>query len=480
MSLSDLSQCLHKRDLTSVELTQFYLDRITKYDDELNAFITVCEETALLQAEEADRLIVSGESKLLTGIPYAHKDLFCTKSVLTTCASKILSNFIAPYDATVTEKLSNAGMVMLGKTNMDEFAMGSSNETGFYGATSNPWNEDCVPGGSSGGSAVTVAAGLAPCATGTDTGGSIRQPAAFCGVTGIKPTYGRVSRYGMVAYASSLDQGGVFANNAADCAMLLSEIAGFDKRDSTSVERAVPDYLAHIGDAIQGLRIGIPKQYFGKELDDQISDQLRSACDVFKSLGCSTVEVDLEMTESSIGAYYIIACAECSSNLSRYDGIRYGYHCTDPRNLDDLYTRSRSEGFGTEVQRRIITGTYVLSSGYYDAYYLRSQKLRRLIRDDFLNAFEKVDLLLSPVTPTVAFRKGEKLDPITMYLSDIYTVAVNLAGLPALSAPVGFVNDLPVGMQLIAPHFEEQRLLTALHSYQQVTDWHKQSPEKYQ
>lgn len=479
-SLFDLSLLLQSGDLTSTELTRFFLQRIAEHNPKLNAFITTTEDRALQQAARCDALISAHKGGRLTGIPYAHKDLFCTQGVLTSCASKMLSNFVAPFNATVSEKLNDAGMVMLGKTNMDEFAMGSSNENSFYGSTANPWHADYVTGGSSGGSAAAVAAGLAPCATGTDTGGSIRQPAAFCGVTGIKPTYGRVSRYGMIAYASSLDQGGVFARSALDCAMVLHAIAGFDPQDSTSVESAVPDYAAHIDSDIKGLRIGLPQQYFSDDLSAPVRKVLDEACASFKDAGCEVVEVDLAMTELAISTYYIIASAECSSNLSRYDGVRYGHRCDSPLNLQDLYTRSRAEGFGKEVKRRIMMGTYVLSSGYYDAYYLRAQKARRLIRDDFIQAFSKVDVLLAPVTPTPAFKIGEKLDPIAMYLSDIYTVAVNLAGLPALSAPAGLVDGLPVGMQLIAPHFEEQRLLQLAYRYQSLNGHHRSIPKAYQ
>ena len=479
-SLSDLSRLLQAGNLSSTELTRFFLQRIADHSPQLNAFITSTEDRALQQAAHCDKLLAAGKGGRLTGIPYAHKDLFCTQGVLTTCGSKMLGNFKAPFDATVSERLNEAGMVMLGKTNMDEFAMGSSNENSFYGPVRNPWNLDCVSGGSSGGSAVAVAAGLAPCATGTDTGGSIRQPSAFCGVSGIKPTYGRVSRYGMIAYASSLDQGGVFARNALDCALVLHAIAGFDPRDSTSVESAVPDYAAHIEDGIQGLRIGLPKQYFNDDLSAPLHAALDATRKIFEESGCEIVEVDLASTELAISTYYIIASAECSSNLSRYDGVRYGHRCQDPSDLKDLHTRSRAEGFGKEVKRRITMGTYVLSSGYYDAYYLRAQKARRLIRDDFVQAFDKVDALLAPVTPTPAFKIGEKLNPIAMYLSDIYTVAVNLAGLPAMSIPAGFVDGLPAGVQLIAPHFEEQRLLQLAHHYQSLSDYHRSIPEAYQ
>ncbi len=471
---------MHSGEISSADLTRFFLDRISSRNGELNAFITVAEERALEQARRCDKMLRDGGAKALTGIPYAHKDLFCAKGVLTSCGSGMLRNFVSPYDATVTEKLNACGMVMLGKTNMDEFAMGSSNENSFYGAARNPWRADCVAGGSSGGSAAAVAAGLAPCATGTDTGGSIRLPAAFCGVTGIKPTYGRVSRYGMVAYASSLDQGGVFGHSALDCALLLREIAGFDARDSTSVERAVPDYAAQIDADAKGLRIGILHQHFDDKLDEGIDSALKDARKALEDCGCEVIEADLETTSLAIAAYYIIASAECSSNLARYDGVRYGHRCENPRDLEDLYMRSRGEGFGAEAKRRILIGTYVLSSGYYDAYYLQAQKARRLIRDDFSAAFEKADVLLAPVAPTTAFQLGEKPDPVAMYMSDIYTVAVNMAGLPAMSVPSGFSDGLPIGMQLIAPHFEEQRLLRLAHSYQQATNWHRRHPRDWQ
>lgn len=478
-SLVNLSRSLRDGQVSSVELTEFYLQRIATHNEALNAFITITADKALAQAKQCDALIAKGEANALTGIPYAHKDLFCTKDVLTTCASKMLGNFIAPYDATVSQKLNAAGMVLLGKTNMDEFAMGSSNEGSFYGPVANPWRSKAVPGGSSGGSAAAVAAGLAPCATATDTGGSIRQPAAFCGVTGIKPTYGRVSRFGMIAYASSLDQGGVIARTAEDCALLLQQMAGFDERDSTSVDQPVPDYVAQLKAVSQSLRIGVPRQFFSDDLDPAIAQCIEQACEVLKDAGYQLVDVDLSSLELAIGAYYIIASAECSSNLSRYDGVRYGHRCADPKNLEDLYTRSRAEGFGQEVKRRIMMGNYVLSSGYYDAYYRRAQKVRRLVRDDFLKAFEQVDVLLSPVTPTTAFDQGAKQNPVEMYQSDIYTVPANLAGLPALSAPAGLIDGLPVGLQLIAPHFEEHKLFEVAHRYQQSTDWHTQWPASY-
>ena len=479
-TLSGLCEDLSVGRYSSVELTEFFLARIKKHDDKLHCFISLTEERALEQAAAADEKIKSGNADALVGIPYAHKDIFCTRGVLTTCGSKMLHNFVSPYDATVTGKLNSAGMVMLGKTNMDEFAMGSSTESSYYGATSNPWAPDRVPGGSSGGSAAAVSARIAPCATGTDTGGSIRQPASFCGITGIKPTYGRVSRYGMVAYASSLDQGGVFAGSVEDCALMLGVIAGFDGRDSTSVQVDVPDYRQALRQDIKGMRVGIPAEYFGDGLDNKIKTVIEDAVACIADLGCKVVHLSLPSLELAVPAYYIIALAECSSNLARYDGVRYGYRCRDPVDLEDLYTRTRSEGFGTETKRRIMVGTYVLSAGYYDAYYLKAQKVRRRIGQDFTDALHSVDVILSPVSPTTAFKIGEKIDnPVTMYLSDVYTVAVNLAGLPALALPAGFSKGLPVGIQLIGRHFDEQKLFTLGHHYQKVTDWHRRFPKDF-
>ena len=479
-SLSELAQGLRKGDFSSVELTRFFIERIESHNTALNAFVTVTADRALQSADEADKQSYREQTHPLCGIPFAHKDLFCTQGVRTSCGSKILDNFIAPYDATVTAKLKQLRMPMLGKTNMDEFAMGSSSETSFYGAVSNPWDESCVPGGSSGGSAAAVAAGLAPCATATDTGGSIRQPAAFCGITGIKATYGRVSRYGMVAYASSLDQGGVLARSAEDCALLLQAIAGFDEKDSTSVSKSVPDYAQALNGKLKGVRIGVPKEYLSKDLAPQIAGNVAQAIEVFKDMGCEIVDLNLPTLDYAVAAYYIIAPAECSSNLARYDGVRYGYRCKDPQDLLDIYTRSRAEAFGDETKRRILIGTYVLSAGYYDAYYLKAQKMRRLIRDDFMKALEKVDALIAPVSPTTAFKIGEKIsDPITMYLSDVYTIAVNLAGLPAIALPSGFVADKPLGIQLIGRHFDESLLFKLGHCYQQQTDWHQRMPEQF-
>ena len=437
-------------------------------------------EAALTQARAADQRRQRGEAGPLTGVPVAQKDIFCTDGVRTSCGSRMLDRFIAPYDATLVEKLNTAGMVMLGKTNMDEFAMGSSNETSFYGPVRNPWDLDAVPGGSSGGSAAAVAARLAPAATGTDTGGSIRQPAALCGITGIKPTYGRVSRWGMIAYASSLDQGGPMARTAEDCALLLGAMAGFDSRDSTSVERPVPDYLAALDRPLDGLKIGLPKEYFGEGLDDGVARAVEAAIAEYRKLGATVLDISLPNGRLAVPAYYVIAPAECSSNLARFDGVRYGHRCDQPKDLADLYTRSRAEGFGAEVTRRILVGTFVLSAGYYDAYYLKAQQIRRLISDDFRRAFEQVDVIAGPTSPTVAFNLGEKADdPITMYLSDIYTIAVNLAGLPGLSLPVGFVGQRPVGLQLIGDYFAEDRLLNVAHRYQQVTDWHARAPAAF-
>lgn len=479
-TIRELSNELNAKKISSVELTQFYLDRIKRFDKNLNSFITITEEYALKAAENADKKLAKGDGGPLTGIPIAHKDIFCTDGIKTSCGSKMLDNFIAPYDATVVQNMNAAGTVMLGKTNMDEFAMGSSNETSYYQTVKNPWNTDYVAGGSSGGSAAAVAARLVPGATGTDTGGSIRQPAALCNITGLKPTYGRVSRYGMIAFASSLDQGGPFANSVEDVALLLNAMAGFDERDSTSVKHPLPDYTATLNNSIKGIRIGLPKEYFSAGLNDKVAKAIQLAIKEYEKLGAIIQEISLPNTHLSVPAYYVIAPAECSSNLARYDGVRFGYRCKDPVDLLDLYTRTRSEGFGNEVKRRIMIGTYALSAGYYDAYYTKAQKIRRLIRDDFVSAFKEVDVILSPTTPTAAFKIGEKAnDPISMYLSDIYTIAVNLAGLPAISLPAGFVNGLPIGMQLIGDLFDEAKLLNIAHWYQTATDWHKRIPEGF-
>ncbi len=480
-SIAELAAGLKAREFSAEELTRHFLERIRAHDGRLNSFITVTEELALEQARAADVRLADGDAGPLTGIPFAHKDIFCTDGVKTSCGSKMLDSFIAPYDATVTVKLREAGAVMLGKTNMDEFAMGSSNETSFYGPVKNPWDLERVPGGSSGGSAAAVAAGLAPLATGTDTGGSIRQPAALTGITGLKPTYGRVSRYGMIAFASSLDQGGPFARSAEDAAWLLAAMAGFDERDSTSVDRPVDDYAGHLNDDISGLKIGLPKEYFGEGLDASVGSTIEAAIEELKRLGAEPVEISLPNTAMAVPTYYVVAPAECSANLSRMDGVRFGYRCEDPRDLEDLYKRSRGEGFGPEVKRRIMIGTYALSAGYYDAYYLKAQQVRKLIAEDFRKAFEQVDVIAGPTSPGTAFRLGEKLDdPVTMYLSDIYTIAVNLAGLPGMSIPAGFAEGLPVGLQLIGNYFDEARLLNVAHRYQQVTDWHTRTPKGFE
>ena len=476
-SVSAISQGLARGEFSSVEITRDYLGRIERHNPALNCFISVTGERALQQAQAADTARAAGEAGPLCGVPLAHKDLWCTDGVLTSCGSHILDNFIAPYDATVIEKFNQSGAVMLGKTNMDEFAMGSSNENSYFGRVANPWDQSRVPGGSSGGSAAAVAAGLTPAATGTDTGGSIRQPAALCGITGIKPTYGRVSRYGMIAYGSSLDQGGPFARSAEDCALLLQAMAGFDSRDSTSADETVPDFSAGFGEGIAGLKIGLPREYFAEGLDRQIAAVIETAVNELRGLGAEIVDISLPNTSLSIPTYYVIAMAECSSNLSRMDGVRFGYRCAGPVDLEDLYKRSRGEGFGEEVKRRIMIGTFALSAGYYDAYYLKAQQLRRMIKQDFQQAFESVDLILGPTTPEVAFELGAKTDdPVSMYLQDIYTISLNLAGLPGMSLPAGFVDGLPVGMQLIGNYFDETRLLAAAYSYQQASDWHLQEP----
>lgn len=478
-TITELSKELANKTISSVELTQLFLQRIKQSNAELNSFITITEEKALADAQQADQQRAQGKSGHLLGIPIAQKDIFCTKDIRTSCGSKMLDNFIAPYDATVTKKLADAGTVLLGKTNMDEFAMGSSNENSFYGPVKNPWDLACVAGGSSGGSAAAVAARITPAATGTDTGGSIRQPAAFCGITGIKPTYGRVSRYGMIAFASSLDQAGIFTNSAADAALLLQAMAGHDANDSTSVNQTVPDYFAGLELSVKGLKIGLPKEFFSQDLDNNIAKVIQEAINHFRQLGAEIVEISLPNAGLSIPAYYVIAPAECSSNLARYDGVRFGYRCAEPKNLEDLYKRSRSEAFGDEVKRRIMIGTYALSAGYYDAYYLQAQKIRRLIANDFTTSFKEVDVILAPTTPSTAFKLGEKTDdPVSMYLSDIYTIAVNLAGLPGMSIPCGFVNNLPIGLQLIGNYFDESRILSAAHQFQLTTDWHQKTPEK--
>ena len=476
-TIAELAAGLAKGEFSSRELTDAYLKRIETLDGKLNSFITVTADAARADADAGDAARRAGTAGRLTGVPFAHKDIFCTAGIKTTCGSKMLESFIAPYDATVVRNLKAAGFVNLGKTNMDEFAMGSSNETSYFGPVRNPWNLDTVPGGSSGGSAAAVAARLAPGATGTDTGGSIRQPAALVGITGLKPTYGRVSRYGMIAFASSLDQGGPMARTAEDCALILGAMAGFDERDSTSLNEPVPDYTATLDQPLKGLRIGLPKEYFGEGLDPAVAKAVEEAIAEYKKLGADVKEISLPNSGLSVPCYYILAPAEASSNLSRYDGVRFGHRCDNPKDLLDLYMRSRGEGFGAEVKRRILIGTYALSAGYYDAYYLKSQKIRRLIADDFKRAFEDVDVIMGPTSPDVAFKLGEKSDdPVSMYLNDIYTIAINLAGLPAMSVPCGFAKGLPVGLQIVGNYFSEAKLLNVAHQYQKATDWHTKAP----
>ncbi|WP_153163644.1 Asp-tRNA(Asn)/Glu-tRNA(Gln) amidotransferase subunit GatA [Zoogloea sp. 1C4] len=478
-SLKDIAAALRAKRVSAVELATESLARIEAGNGRINAFVTTCRDSALQAAAEADARIAAGTAGPLTGIPLAHKDVFCTEGVLTTCGSKMLSNFVSPYDAHVVTLLKQAGAVMVGKTNMDEFAMGSSNENSHFGPTRNPWNLDCVPGGSSGGSAAAIAARMVPIATGTDTGGSVRQPASFCGVTGIKPTYGTVSRYGMIAYASSLDQGGAFARSAEDCALLLSAMTGHDPRDSTSLEREAEDYSRDLAKPLAGLRIGLPKEFFADGMDDDVRASVEAALAEYRKLGATTVEVSLPNARLAIPAYYVIAPAEASSNLSRFDGVRYGHRAAEYTDLNDMYCKSRAQGFGAEVKRRILVGTYVLSHGYYDAYYIKAQKLRRLIANDFAAAFQQCDVIAGPTAPTTAFGIGAKTDdPVQMYLGDIYTVAVNLAGLPGLSHPAGFgKGGLPVGLQLIGNYFGEARLLGVAHQFQQATDWHARAPQ---
>ena len=482
LSLKELRAGIQSGQFSVMEATDAYLDRIERFNPELNAYITVTRDTAKAQAIAIDNRIRQGElTGAMAGVPYALKDLFCSKDVRTTCASNMLSNFIAPYDAHVAEKLKAAGGVLLGKNNMDEFAMGSSNETSAFGNVRNPWDTDKVPGGSSGGGAATIAARLAPMTLGTDTGGSIRQPASFCNITGIKPTYGRISRYGMIAFASSLDQCGPMAASAEDCAITLNIISGLDARDSTSVDRAVPDYTATLNDSIAGLRIGLPKEFFAEGLDPQVAEVIEKAIKEFEAKGAIIKEVTLPNSHLAVPVYYVVAPAECSSNLARFDGVRFGHRCSNPQDLKDLYERSRWEGFGAEVKRRIMIGTYALSSGYYDAYYLKAQKIRRLIQQDFVEAFKKVDVIMGPSCPTTAFGIGAKKDdPIAMYLEDLYTIPVSLAGLPGMTFPIGFAADgLPVGIQLVGNYFEEARMLNIAHQYQQWTGWHQQLPAQF-
>jgi len=479
-TLAQLSAGLKAGEYSSVELTQHFLSRIEQFDSTLNSFITVTPEQALEQAKTADARRAAGDASDLTGIPIAHKDIFCTQGVRTSCASKMLDNFISPYDATVVTKLAEAGVVCVGKTNMDEFAMGSSNETSYYGPVRNPWNTDCVPGGSSGGSAAAMSASLAAAVTGTDTGGSIRQPAALTGITGLKPTYGRVSRYGMIAFASSLDQAGPMTKTAEDAAMMLQAMAGFDVKDSTSADRPVDDYVSGLNNSIAGLKVGVVKEFMTGDLDSGIAASTQAVLDELKRQGAEIVEVSLPNAHLSVPAYYVVAPAECSSNLSRFDGVRFGHRCNNPKDLTDLYERSRSEGFGSEVKRRIMIGAYALSAGFYDAYYIKAQKIRQLIANDFAEAFKQCDVIVSPTAPDTAFKLGEKTDdPVSMYLQDIYTIAVNLAGLPGMSIPAQHANGMPVGFQLVGNLFDEARLLNVAHQIQQATDWHLATPEGF-
>ncbi len=478
-SVNKIVTAIKNKDISAEELTREYLKKIKKHDEDLNCFITLTENSAIKKAKEIDKDIAKKIYRPLSGLPIAQKDIFCTKDVKTSCGSKMLDNFISPYNATIIEKLEDAGTIMLGKTNMDEFAMGSSNETSFYGPVKNPWNRDYVPGGSSGGSASAVAARISPCSTGTDTGGSIRQPASLCGICGLKPTYGRVSRYGMIAFASSLDQAGLFTTDALDAALLLKEISGHDPRDSTSSEISVPNYFEHcVNNNKESYTIGIPEE-FTRDLNDDVKIIFYDAIKVLEKLGCKIKTINLEYTNLGVSAYQVVAPAECSSNLSRFDGVRFGHRSKKSSSLEELYRQSRSEGFGKEVKRRILVGTYALSAGYYDAYYLKAQKVRNLIAQDFKNAFKKVDMILGPTTPDIAFKIGEKMnDPIAMYLSDVYTVSTNLAGLPAMSIPMGFKNKMPLGLQIIGNHFDEKNILKISHQFQKETDWHKKEPGK--
>ena len=478
LTLKEQLEGLKNLNFSSVELTDHYLKRIKAIDPDINSYITVTEELALSQAKEADTRYNNNNPLDLDGIPLAHKDIFCTENILTTCGSKMLSDFIAPYSSTVVSKFVEKGTVMLGKTNMDEFAMGSSNETSYFGPVKNPWNKEYVPGGSSGGSAACVAARLAPAATATDTGGSIRQPAALCGLTGIKPTYGRVSRYGMIAFASSLDQGGVLTRSAEDAAILMNTMSGYDPKDSTSLNVDVPDFTQEIDKPISGIKIGLPIEFFDQEMPDFVRKATNDAIDVFKELGAEIKEISFPNIDLSLPVYYVLAPAECSANLSRYDGVRYGYRCESPKDIEDLYMRTREEGFGSEVKRRILIGTYALSAGFYDAYYLKAQKCRRLIANDFQEAFNSVDVILSPTTPGTSFKAGEKTnDPIEMYLQDIFTIPANLAGLPGISFPCGSHKDLPLGLQLVGNSLQEGKLHMAAHHFQKITNWHKNMPK---
>lgn len=475
-SLRQLSHALQNRQISSLELTRYFLQRIDAFEPQLNSLITLNEEYALALARNADKTLSHGNTNPLCGIPMVHKDLFCTRKIKTTCASKMLAEFIPPYDAHIVSRLNQAGSVMLGKTNMDEFAMGSSNETSYFGPVKNPWNLQCVPGGSSGGSAAAVGARIIPWATGSDTGGSIRQPAAFCGITGLKPTYGRVSRFGMVAFASSLDQAGAFATSADDLSLVFQVLSGFDPRDSTSVNHSLPDYNCSLNMPLKGKRIGVPLRLL-QTLPNDMASRIEQCAKQLSNQGVELIDIELKHFEDCVACYYIIASAEASSNLSRFDGVRFGHRTQAASNLSEMYAKSRAEGFGEEVKRRILTGTYTLSAGYFDDYYIKAQKVRRLIRDDYLSALSKVDALLFPTTPTTAFKLGEKLcDPVGMYLSDAYTIGANLAGLPALSMPIGFIETMPAGAQLIGNHFDEATLLHIAHTYQQQTQWHRAVP----
>ena len=478
-SLSALAAQLAAKQVSSSELAQQYLDRIAALNPTINAFITLDADKTLAEAAAADALIAAGKAGPLTGVPIAHKDIFCTDGWLTTCGSKMLHNFIAPYDAHVIQRFKAAGMPSLGKTNMDEFAMGSSNETSYFGAVKNPWNTAYVPGGSSGGAAACIAARMAPAATGTDTGGSIRQPAALCGITGLKPTYGLVSRFGMIAFASSLDQAGPMAPSAEDCALLLNVMTGFDPNDSTSLEREKEDYTRDLEKPLSGLRVGLPREFFAEGLNNEVAASVEAAVAELKKLGATTVEISLANSKLAIPVYYVLAPAEASSNLSRFDGVRYGYRAPEYTNLDDMYCKTRAQGFGAEVKRRIMIGAYVLSHGYYDAYYLQAQKIRRLIADDFTAAFKTCDVILGPTAPGTAFKLGEKSnDPVEMYLNDLYTIPANLAGLPGMSLPCGFdAQGLPIGLQLVGNYFSEAKMLNVAHQFQRATDWHARAPE---
>ncbi|WP_035383224.1 Asp-tRNA(Asn)/Glu-tRNA(Gln) amidotransferase subunit GatA [Ferriphaselus sp. R-1] len=478
-SLKQLGDALRAKKISSVELTQLYLDRIAKLNPALNAYVTVNPEMSLAQARAADARIAAGTAEALTGIPFGQKDIFCAQGWLTTCGSKMLHNFVSPYDAHIISQFNAAGAVNLGKTNMDEFAMGSSNETSHYGAVKNPWDVARVPGGSSGGTASAIAARLCAAATGTDTGGSIRQPAALCGISGLKPTYGVCSRYGMIAFASSLDQAGPMGRSAEDLALMMNVMAGYDERDSTSLQRGKEDYARNLDQPLTGLRIGLPKEFFAAGMGSDVAQAVEAAIAEYKKLGATVVDISLPNSRLSVPVYYVLAPAEASSNLSRFDGVRYGYRAPEYSDLADMYEKSRAQGFGSEVKRRIMIGTYVLSHGYYDAYYLQAQKIRRLIAQDFVEAFKQCDVIMGPTSPSTAFKLGEKGDdPVQMYLSDIYTIAVNLAGLPGMSIPCGFGdNAMPVGLQIIGNYFDEARMLNVAHQYQLATDWHSRAPQ---